>query len=363
MEAKIKILHIIESLATGGKERRLVELVKNTKKDEPIDYIIVLLSDKIDFNVVYELGIEIITIKKEKMGSFKLLLKLNSIISEYKPDIIHSWAGDASVYVSILKIFNKFKFINGMITSAPNRVGILSKNWIFSKFSFQFSNIILGNSKAGLKSFKAPSRKSRCIYNGFDFKRLENLKDKEYVKNSLKIKTKYTICMVAAFSIFKDYRTYIKAAQIVLNNINDVTFLCIGAGNKESFRSMIEPDNVNKILIMDRRENIEEIINVCDIGVLATYSEGISNSVLEYMALGKPAIASGSGGLKEIIDSGKSGYVLNEGDHIGMANKISELISDPAKMSSFGNESRKTIERNFSITSMVNSMISLYKEV
>ena len=360
---KIKILHIIDSLLTGGTERRLVELLKNRIGDSSIENYLLVLSKKNDFKVVNELGIKVIVIEKNQLSFINLLFEIHKKVREIDPDLVHSWIGNASVYISILKIFNKFRFINGMITSAPKKIKIFSKNWIFSRFSYFFSDIVLGNSKAGLKAFKAPRKKSEFIHNGFDFKRLNNLRSKEEVRSSLNIETEYVICMVAAFSIFKDYKTYIKAANFVLSEFQNVTFLCVGAGEKDLHKLMVSDTSQENIVFLEKTKNIEDIINICDIGVLATYTEGVSNSIMEYMALGKPVVASGGGGIREIISNGNSGYILKQGDHTGMGKRIIELLNDPEKLKSFGNESKDIIEKNFTIDKMVVKTVNLYKNI
>ena len=51
-----------------------------------------------------------------------------------------------------------------------------------------------------------------------------------------------------------------------------------------------------------------------DICLLSTFTEGISNSIMEYMALGKPVIATDGGGTKEIVDDGETGFLIGQSD-------------------------------------------------
>ena len=68
------------------------------------------------------------------------------------------------------KLLN-IKLINGMVVDTPVKKNILNKNWLRARLTFPFSDLIIGNSKAGLIAYKAPTKKSRCIYNGMDFER------------------------------------------------------------------------------------------------------------------------------------------------------------------------------------------------
>src|SRR5690606_31004954 len=102
---------------------------------------------------------------------------------------------------------------------------------------------------------------------------------------------KKVVGMVAAFSAFKDYKTFINAANIVLEKRNDVVFVCVGDGPKlNECKSIVQKNNSDKIIFTGKQKNVENIVNVFDIGVLSTFNEGISNSIMEYMALSKPVV-------------------------------------------------------------------------
>ena len=198
--------------------------------------------------------------------------------------------------------------INNQITNSTIQQGskILSH-----KLTFPFSDRIIANTFAGLEAYKAPKNRSLVIYNGFDFKRIENLTKANILRHKLQISTKYIVGMVASFTDKKDYTSYIKAANRVLENENEITFLCIGSGDSSNFEKEIPTKNKNRILFLGSREDIESIMQLCDIGVLTTnewHGEGISNAILEFSALSKPVIATSGGGTTEIIEDHVNGF-------------------------------------------------------
>ena len=104
---------------------------------------------------------------------------------------------------------------------------------------------------------------------------INNLKPEKYVRNKFNITKKYVIGMIGRFSKDKDYHNYIKAANIILKNDNEITFLCIGYGNNEIYKNIVDPSFIDNIIFIPQQDDIESIMNICDIGVLSTYSEGI----------------------------------------------------------------------------------------
>ncbi|MFC1671457.1 hypothetical protein ACFL20_13780, partial [Spirochaetota bacterium] len=159
-----------------------------------------------------------------------IFIKLYNLCKKSKPQIIQSFGAMESFYAMPVAIILNIKFINAMIKDAPSKLKSFSKVWIISKLTFPFSDYIISNSNAGIKSYNAHYKKSRIIYNGFDLKRITNIVDKDMIRKKFNIKTSYVVGMVASFSDFKDYKTFIDSANRVLKLRNDVTFLCIGDG-------------------------------------------------------------------------------------------------------------------------------------
>ncbi|MDM8523177.1 glycosyltransferase, partial [Desulfococcaceae bacterium HSG8] len=269
-----------------------------------------------------------------------------------------------SVYVTPIAKILGIRFVNGMIRNAPAKLIPFSNYWIRSKLTFPYSDIILANSYAGLKSYKAKSKKSVCIYNGFDFSRLKNLTDKETLKKKNAIETDNIVGMIGRFSESKDYETFISAANMVLQKRKDVTFLAIGEGvNCKKCKKLADTRFRDKIKFLDKQNDVESIINLFDIGVLATYTEGISNAVMEYMALGKPVVATRCGGIMELVSEFKTGLLVQTGDVINMSKRILYLLENKELAVNMGDAGKERIYNVFSLERMTNSYIDLYSDL
>lgn len=360
----MKILFFIDSLAAGGKERRLTELLKSLSLHQEFECEVVIMNKEIHYKEVLYLKIPIHYLVRTTKKDLSVFKKFYNICKDYKPDIVHCWNDMTAVIAVPSCILLNIKLVNGMVSDAPIRLKILSKEWLYTKLTFRFSNIIIGNSEAGLNAYKAPKYKSFVIYNGFNFKRIENLISRDKIRNELKINTKFVIGMVASFSKYKDYKTYFNAAHTVLSKRNDVTFIAIG-NNTDSVASLSLIDQKYKegIKLIGKKTNIESYINSMDVCVLATFTEGISNSIMEYMALGKPVIATFGGGTTEIVENGKTGFLVNKFDQADLAEKIDLLLNDHDLRSKMGENGQERIHKMFCIDLMVSKYVSFYKKL
>ena len=360
----MKILFFIDNLRAGGKERRLIELMKGIKLKPNIEFELAVMSNEIHYQEVFDLDIKIHYLIRTTKKDLSVFYKFYKICKQYNPDIVHCWDSMTAIYsISACKLLH-IKFVNGMVVDAPLKQNIFNKHWFRAKLTFPFSNIIIGNSKAGLAAYNVPVNKSFFIYNGFNFERTNNIIKSDVMRERLNLNKKYVIGMVASFSKYKDYKTYFSAAQLIISQRKDIIFLAIGS-DTDSFlsKNLIDNKYIEHFRLLGKKSGIESFINAMDICVLSTFTEGISNSILEYMALGKPVIASSGGGTNEIVEDTKTGFLISPLDPKELAEKIEILLNDAELRNKMGLAGQERIKKIFSIDSMASKFVSFYEMI
>lgn len=367
----VRILFFIDSLTAGGKERRLAQLLKGIHQEREIEFILVIMSKDIHYQEILTLNIDIKYIIRKTKKDLSIVLKLIKICRDYKPDIVHCWDSMTAVYaVPVTKLLG-IRLINGMVIDTPVKRNIFNKYWLRGRLTFPFSDVIVGNSKAGLKAYKVPLKKAVCIYNGVDLSRFNNLIDKAVVKKELfgvSAKDIFVIGMVAAFEDRKDYKTLIRTANNLLLSYENIVFLLIGGGkNFQEIKDSVLYSVRDKVVFLGKRYDVESLINTFDVGVLLTNSnihgEGISNSLIEYMSVNKPVIATKGGGTEELIINGFNGFLIEPGDHDQLVQTIIYLYNIPDSLKIIGDQGRSTINERFTLERMTDNYIKLYKNL
>ena len=124
---------------------------------------------------------------------------------------------------------------------------------------------------------------------------------------------------------------------------------------------------MGKIIFTGRQTDIESIIQVMDIGVLLTninrHQEGISNVILEYMAMGKPVVVTRSGGTDEIVMDHQNGFIIPPADKQALKNQLELLIDSEEMRNSLGVAGRKQVIANFGIDRMISESYKLYESI
>ncbi|MBS1573972.1 MAG: glycosyltransferase [Bacteroidetes bacterium] len=360
----MKILFFIEAMRSGGKERRLVELMKGLKAIPDLRFEVVVMDNDVHYKDIFKLGINIHFLLRTTKKDISAFYKFYKICKEYKPDIVHCWDSMTSIYsIPACKLL-KIKLVNGAIVDAPSERHIFNKHWLRAKIAFPFSNLIVGNSNTGLAAYNAPKKKSVCIHNGFNFERIKTVRENKITRENLKVSTSFVVGMVASFSETKDYKTYFAAAQKLLEKRNDITFLAIGSDtDSNDARKMIQDKYVANFKLLGKRSDIESLIDLMDICILATFTEGISNAILEYMALGKPVIASSGGGTPEIVDDNVTGFLIETSSPGQLCDKMELLLKDKKLRIEMGKAGNNRIHNHFSIDKMVGEYVVNYESL
>lgn len=359
----MKILFVIESFTSGGKERRLLSLIKGMLLTDTINIEIIILSEDIHYKEIYDLDINIHFLKRSAKKDLGIFNKFSKILKKFKPDVVHCWDNVAALHFGPICNWYKVPFINSMITTAPPVVPKLSKEYLIHAVSFPFSDILLANSKAGLKSYSVSKDKGRYIYNGIDSSRKKNQIAKHIIRNNFNITTDFVVGMTGAFYDRKDYETFVKAGALVLNKRKDVTFLAIGGGpNLEKIKNLVSDAHASNFRFVGKQQDVDSIVNIFTIGVLSTYTEGISNAIMEYMAFSKPVIATDGGGTSELVLDNETGFLVNAQDEKQLAEKIEYLLENPDRATQMGKNGMQRIEEHFTIKKMTERTIELYKE-
>jgi glycosyltransferase involved in cell wall biosynthesis len=362
----VRVLHVIHSLIAGGIERQLLELLKGMKHDPAFESEIVLLSNEIQYDAFWSLGIKAHFLPRAIRYDPLIFFRLNRIMRQFGPDIVHAWSSMCAFYAAPVARLAGARFVNNYVQDATAGLTWRNRDYLRGKLTIPFSDVVVGNSHAGLAAYAVPKSKGVCIVNGFDPGRIDSLVPVDEMRRVLGISTPHVVGMVASFSDRKDWDTFFKAARMVAAVRTDVTFIAVGDGpNRPRYEAMLMSEPNPRIRMLGLRQDVESVVNAFTIGVLtsnaAVHGEGIANAIMEYMAVGKPVLATDCGGTPEIVEDGRTGYLLAPDDAGALAHRIVGLLDDPALCARLGAAGRLRIEQDFSLARMIDAHARLYR--
>lgn len=173
---------------------------------------------------------------------------------------------------------------------------------------------------------------------------------------------------VANVYSYKGYDNLIEAAAILLKIHPETIFLFVGAigdrGYYETLKNRISDLGLEKgIIFTGFRQDVPDLINIFDVGVLASTSEGFPGAILQKMAMGKPVVSTNIGGIPEIIDDGLNGFLVPPNEPQLLADKITYLLDNGDRAKEMGVMGRKKVVEQFADFKQIENIEKVYKDI
>lgn len=310
---------------------------------------------------------ETLLIQQKRSYDLSCLWNLCSIVRKHKIELIHAHEFMMNVYGTMA----------GLLTGTPVVATLHGKNYFWVKprrriayrFVSRFSKMVAVSED--LKNFlaeRAGVSKNRIItlYNGIDCKTYDGELSPgkiASVKESLSIPPDSPVIgTVGMLAPVKDHETLLATAVRVILERPEAIFLIVGDGPlKDRLKDLAYRSNIEKnVRFTGFRKDIPDLLQIMDVYICSSESEGLSLSILEAMAAGIPIVATNVGGNPEIVLEGETGFLVPTKDPEALASKINLLLNDQLLARKIGENGRQRVYEKFSIEQMVNSYQLLY---
>lgn len=170
---------------------------------------------------------------------------------------------------------------------------------------------------------------------------------------------------VGRLSWDKGHHCLIAAAAKVLERGVEAHFAIVGEGEEESrLRALVKDLNLEyHVTFSPHISKRRDLYGLFDIVALPVLSSGVGVTAIEAMSMGKPLVASAVGEMLHLVQDGRTGLLVAESDSDELADRIIQLIENPALMGELGRQGRSWVEENFVLEPMVNATRNYYEEV
>ncbi|MDB4939402.1 MAG: hypothetical protein JWP87_6374 [Labilithrix sp.] len=162
----------------------------------------------------------------------------------------------------------------------------------------------------------------------------------------------------------KDLTTLLDAWGQAFHGRNDVRLRLVGGGPLEAeLRAQAARLGIaEQVELLGHRDRVEDVLAEAHVGVLPSRIEGLSNTLLEFMACGLPAVASRVSGSEDFVKPGMNGWLFPVGDVNALAAALREAESLSAeRLSALGLAARAEVESEASIPLIVGRLLELYR--
>jgi glycosyltransferase involved in cell wall biosynthesis len=331
---RIKILFVIDLITEweGGTERQLQLLIPLLDpKFFELKLVFLFESPELDAKTL-PCPLRVVFPRSAKLPSFPVRVqKLAQVLREERPDVVQGFFIEG-LMAGVLA---------GRIARVPQVIGSVRNagHWrktghrMMMKAITPLAHRWQTNSRA-LWEFQTetegvPAAKVEILPNGTDLSRFVPATPEERLatRRSLGWNEQGPICIsVANLSKVKDLATLVNAAKLLHGRLRSLQFILVGEGpEREALQNLAARLGLSDVVkLVGRQSDVRRFLAAADLGVLTSRSEGSSNSVLEYMAMGLPSVVSDIPANRELTDE----VVFVPGNANDLAEKIFRLWQD-----------------------------------
>ena len=364
-------------LPRGGTEQHLVWLQNNLDSERFEKHFLVFsqLDCSADVFPIPPLALGQI-FGNRKLSYPKRFRALVHYLCDNEIDIIHAFMPNDEVLACYAVSFARKKLGRNIAIVGHRRnigymVGI--KRRIMGFLTRRFHIAYIANSRAAVEAAFVkegiPRERFTVIYNPISRSRWKDGLASPVSRKELGFTADdFVIGSVAVIRRIKDYETLVRAARLVVDQHANARFLCLGTVEDPEYFSELQ--TLTGKLGLERHivwhsgiDNPYRILPVFDLAVLSSYSESLSNSVLEYSVAGLPIVASNVGGMSEIITDGENGFLVPPKDPELLAEKIIALIVNPTLRRTFAERAAETAHRNFDESTIMRQYVEFYENL
>ena len=367
----MRVLHLIGGGDIGGAKTAVLSLVKELNKY--IEVNLVSFRSGIFTDEARSMGINVVIIDSGNI--FNDIKSVTSLVREDQYQIIHSHGSKANMIAAtaghttetptVTTVHSDYRL--DYLHSIPKRFSYGLINTIalrFIKYHIGVSN----NYKKMLIDRKFDSENIFTIYNGIDFDEMLGSYNRRDFASKYGIDLKDDDIVVGILSRLhpvKGLGTFIKAARLVLNQNPKVKFIIGGDGDeRKSLEKKAEALSLKNSLyfigwVNDRYEFMDSI----DINVLTSISETFSYVILEGARLKKATISTDVGGISDLVENDKTGYLFNPGDHNKLSEHILKFVNDKGLRDDMGEKVYERARTNFSLENMCKTQLDIYRSI
>lgn len=335
---KKQIIFFIGTLQAGGAERVISELTRSLTID--FDITIILYYSR---GIFYEMDrrVNIIDIEQEikEKSLFKKALYYRKCVKELRPDIIISLLTPFNIFSFFVLLGIKIPLILCERSDPRHYSKNIFLNWL-RNISYRWADGIIFQTHMGFSYFPLSVKKHSVVIPNPCFV------PSKIIGEAIHTEKKKKIVAVARLTAAKNLSMLIKAFSAIYNDFPDYQLVIYGEGEeRKKLKYLIDHLKLDdKVILYGKVKPIYEYISDASFFVLSSDYEGMSNALMEAIALGLPVISTKVSGASELVVNGENGFLIDVGDMDALIFSMKKLLIDSDLRERMG---KKSVERSY----------------
>ena len=368
VDARPVVVHAVHSLAVGGLENGVVNLVNGTATE--FRHVVVCMTTEGPMRERLRPGVEVLALGKRRGHDVRAFVRLARTLRRLRPQIVHSrnWAAfDAVVAARLAGVPFVVHGEHGREISDPH--GRLRRRnqarRLLAPLVSRFITVSEDLRRWLIQEVRLPPHKITTIHNGVDLSRFGDL-ERHTARLRLGLSGDAPVIgTVGRLDPVKDQAGLARAFAMVLKAQPAAMLVIAGDGpcRADLLRLVAELGIADRVRLLGARSDVPAVLAAMDVFVLPSIAEGISNTILEAMASGLPVVATRVGGSPELIEDGVGGTLVPPQDPSALAGALTVYLDEPGLRTLHGKCARRRATERFGLERMCDAYAGAYRDL
>src|ERR1700687_1563750 len=366
---KIKVVHIVPMLSPGGAERVAVHIVRrlNRQRYEPV---VVSFTGRLECDLdrlLEEAGVEVRYLGKRPGFDYRMYQRLPGVLRDCRPDIVHTHL-HVRRYALPFMLFLKHASLLHTVHNMAESESEPRARWS-QRYAFNHGVVPVAVAEEVALSLERLYGIQQCpvIPNciPMDWYACPQTPRREWREREGFGENDVLFVCVARFAPQKNHALLLKALAQGPASDPKAHLVLVGEG---ALREQLEQQAKNLGLagqahFLGLRTDIPDVLGAMDVFVLTSDYEGTPLSVMEAMASGLPVVCTAAGGVPDLFEAGKEGFLVQPGDVKDLSDALELLLRDSDVRKSLGMAAARRARKNYDVPRMVQAYEELYENL
>ena len=367
---ELTVCHLLLTLNMGGAEVLAARLARKLSHKHRFVFICLDEQGAIGEQLSRE-GFPVHVVGRRPGVDLRCAQRLGQVIRRAGVDLIHCHQYAPFFYGSLSRLgFDRTPVIftehGRNQPDYPKRRRILA-----NRFLLRRSDRVVGVGRAVCQALVQnegiPEERVELVYNGIDLNGFcPSELERVAVRTELRLAAKdFVMILVARLHWLKDHATALKALAHAVKDNSNMKLVLVGDGPEaEKISALVSQLGLQPFVrSLGWRSDVGRLCGAADLVLLTSISEGIPLTLIEGMNVSLPVLATDVGGVGEVVEDGRTGFLVPAGDDHALAEKMLLLAENEPLRRQMGERGRQRASTMFSESRMLDEYSTIYNEL
>ena len=364
--SRLRVLYTVNRMDVGGSQTHLVQVLRLLDRERFEPLLCCLTGKGALLDTARATGATVVSAGLgglKSPGALAALGRLTAFMRRERIDIVHNYLLRANVVGTLAARAARVPLVLTSKRGCHERRGL---ELIGARLSNRLADCVTANANA-VRAFVhdnegCPLEKMVVIPSGIDTDRFAPLPAGDYKTRLGLPPDAPVIGAVTRMRVRKGVEEFLRAVAVVRRQRPALRAVVAGEVElDDELRALVEANGLRDHLhLLGRRSDMPEVLSAFDVFTLSSHDEGMSNAILEAMAMQRPVVATDVGGTGEVVQDGRTGFLVPARDPDALAAALERVLEQPVRAREMGARGRDVVVEGFSARAMVRQMEALY---